>query len=93
MLVEVCFLSECLVTIFLRAFKWTFASVRPQVIKKVVPFTEYHLTLLVVALHNAHPTVCLCVLVLKHTESSGLWDVIVNNIKFRKVNLVALVNF
>jgi hypothetical protein len=92
-LVKVSFLGESLATILVIALKWSFPGVRTQVVKKVVPFTEDHVAVGEVALHNPNSALGLLVLETEHSETLGLGDVVVVNVDVIEVDIFAQVNF
>ena len=56
-LCQVGFLGEALTTSRLQTDEGTFAGVNSQVVKKVVPFSEYHATAFMCALQDLHLSV------------------------------------
>lgn len=78
MLVQICFLSEGLATVGLRAQEWSFSGMYAKVVEKVMPFSEEHLASLVVALKQLDVTLGPWILVLKHPKLPCRWNLLLN---------------
>ena len=70
MLIQICLLSEALVTTFLWAHKWSLLGMHSQMVKEIMPFAEKHLAVNKVAFQNFHLSLCARVFVLYHSELS-----------------------
>jgi len=92
-LVKVCFLGERLTTILVVAFEWSFPSVRPQVVEKVVPLAEDHVAVSEVAFHHPNPTLRFLVLETEHAETFGFGDVVMIDVDVVQVDVFAKINF
>lgn len=85
-LVEVSFLRESLMTAFIGAFERTFASVRSQMVKEVVPFPKNVLAVVEIAFHQLDPSISARVLKSKHSKAPSLWNIVVVDSHFFNVN-------
>lgn len=92
MLGQVGFLGETLIAMRLIADKRTLTSVHTKVIKKVVPFSEKHTAVVMVALKNFNLSMSPWIQELEHSKAPGCWELFIN-FDLRNVKVSALSHF
>ena len=70
---QVCLLRETLIAAWLLTDKWSLASVNPQVIEEIVPFTKEHTATVMVTLQNLHLAHSTRIFVFKDAKSARCW--------------------
>ena len=78
MLIQICLLSEALVTTFLWAHKWSLFGMHSQMVKEIMPFSEEHRASRVVTLQNFDQTLSTRIFVLEDSKSPCLGYTLLN---------------